>query len=79
MSHLRFQLLTGFRRAIVSLGSSPQKHVWRAKIILMTDEGLGTVAIMGATVKSKTCVWRSASYGEPRAGPFDQQCAICLV
>ena len=38
--------------------SSPQKHVWRAKIILMTDEGLGTVAIMEATGKSKTCVWR---------------------
>lgn len=44
--------------AIVSAGSSPQKHVWRAKIILMTDAGLGTVAIMEATAKSKTCVWR---------------------
>jgi hypothetical protein len=44
--------------AIVSAGSSPQKHVWRAKIILMTDEGRGTVAIMEATAKSKTCVWR---------------------
>ena len=44
--------------AIVSAGSSPQKHVWRAKIILMTDEGLGTVAITEATAKSKTCVWR---------------------
>lgn len=44
--------------AIVSAGSSPQMHVWRAKIILMSDEGLGTVAIMEATAKSKTCVWR---------------------
>ncbi|MFS8053032.1 IS630 family transposase [Rhizobium sp. BR 317] len=44
--------------AIVSAGSSPQKHVWRAKIILMSDEGLGTTAIMEATAKSKTCVWR---------------------
>ncbi|WP_244498116.1 IS630 family transposase, partial [Ensifer sp. Root231] len=44
--------------AIVSAGSSPQKHVWRAKIILMSDAGLGTVAIMEATGKSKTCVWR---------------------
>lgn len=45
-------------KAIVSAGSSPQKHVWRAKIILMSDEGLGSVAIMNATAKSKTCVWR---------------------
>lgn len=44
--------------AIVLAGSSPQKHVWRSKIILMSDEGLGTAAIMEATAKSKTCVWR---------------------
>ena len=44
--------------AIVSAGSSAQKHVWRAKVILMSDEGMGTVAIMAATAKSKTCVWR---------------------
>ena len=44
--------------AIVSAQSSPQKHVWRAQIILLTDQGLGTNAIMAATTKSKTCVWR---------------------
>jgi hypothetical protein len=44
--------------AIISARSSPQKHVWRAKIILMSVDGLGTVAIMEATGKSKTCVWR---------------------
>jgi transposase len=44
--------------ALVSARGSPQKHVWRARIILLTDEGLGTVAIMGETGKSKTCVWR---------------------
>lgn len=43
---------------IVAAGSSAQKHVWRAKIILMGDDGLGTVAIMEATGKSKPCVWR---------------------
>ncbi len=44
--------------AIVAARSSPQKHVWRARIILLTDQGLGTLAIMAATGKSKTCVWR---------------------
>jgi len=44
--------------AIVAARGSPQKHVWRAKIVLLTGDGLGTVAIMAATGKSKTCVWR---------------------
>jgi len=44
--------------AIISAPSSPQKHVWRARIVLLTGEGLGTIAIMAATGKAKTCVWR---------------------
>ena len=44
--------------ALVSARGSRQKHVWRARIILLTDDGLGTVAIMAETGKSKTCVWR---------------------
>lgn len=44
--------------AIVAARSSLQKHVWRARIILLTSQGLGTQAIMAATGKSKTCVWR---------------------
>jgi transposase len=44
--------------AIIAKRSSPQKHVWRARIILLSDDGVGTVAIMEATGKSKTCVWR---------------------
>ena len=44
--------------ALVAARGSPQKHVWRARIVLLTDDGLGTVAIMAATGKSKTCVWR---------------------
>lgn len=44
--------------AIVSAPLSPQKHVWRARIILLSSDGLGTVAIVTATGKSKTCVWR---------------------
>jgi transposase len=45
-------------RVIIAARSSPQKHVWRARIILLTGEGLGTTGIMAATGKSKTCVWR---------------------
>ena len=43
--------------AIVADRNSAQKHVWRARIVLLTGEGLGTVEIMRRTSKSKTCVW----------------------
>ena len=43
---------------ITSAPQSPQKHVWRARIVLLSGDGLGTSAIMAATGKSKTCVWR---------------------
>ena len=45
-------------RVIASDPMSPQKHVWRARIVLLSDDGLGTSAIMTETGKSKTCVWR---------------------
>ena len=32
--------------AIVADRNSPQKHVWRVRIILATGEGCGTAAIM---------------------------------
>ena len=44
--------------AVVANRNSPQKHVWRARIVLLTADGLGTVEIMRRTGKSKTCVWR---------------------
>jgi transposase len=44
--------------AIVRDRNSPQKHVWRARIILLTAEGAGTVAIMRAVGKDKRAVWR---------------------
>jgi len=44
--------------AVVADGNSPQKHVWRARIILLSGDGLGTSAIMREAGKSKTCVWR---------------------
>jgi transposase len=44
--------------AIVRDRNSPQKHVWRARIILLTAKGLGTNALTRETGKDKTCVWR---------------------
>ncbi len=44
--------------AIVADRNSPQKHVWRARIILATADGCGTAEIMRRTGKSKPCVWR---------------------
>ena len=44
--------------AVVADRHSPQKHVWRARIILATADGLGTNAIRRRTGKSKPCVWR---------------------
>ncbi len=38
--------------------NAPQKHVWRAGIVLLTADGLGTNEIMSRTGKSKPCVWR---------------------
>ena len=45
-------------KATIADPKSPQKHVWRARIVLFSAQGLGTSAIMAATGKSKTCVWR---------------------
>ena len=39
--------------AIIAGRSSPQKHVWRAQIILLSAQGLGTTAIMAATPEPK--------------------------
>ena len=44
--------------AIVSDRSAPQKHVWRANIILATADGCGTTEIMRRSGKSKPVVWR---------------------
>src|SRR5580700_8068412 len=45
-------------RNLVKDRNAPQKHVWRAQIVLLSAEDLGTNAIMRETGKSKTCVWR---------------------
>ena len=44
--------------AVVADRNSPQKHVWRARIVLLTSDGRGTAEIMRQTSKAKTAVWR---------------------
>ena len=45
-------------KALVQDRNTPQKHVWRAEIVLLTADGVGTNEIMRRTAKSKTCIWR---------------------
>ena len=49
--HRRLQAITRDRNAA-------QKHAWRAAIVLLSADGIGTNEIMRQTGKSKTCVWR---------------------
>jgi len=44
--------------AIVADRNSPQKHVWRARIMLATADGCGTAAVMRRAGVSKPSVWR---------------------
>ena len=44
--------------AVAANGNSPQKHVWRCRIVLLTADRVGTAAIMRQTGKSKSAVWR---------------------
>src|SRR5215217_4729528 len=44
--------------AIVASGNSPQKHVWRARIVLLSADGVGTVGIQRRTGKAKPTIWR---------------------
>jgi hypothetical protein len=44
--------------AIVADRNSPQKHVWRARTVLLTADGLGTGEILRRAGTSKVTVWR---------------------
>jgi len=44
--------------ALVNDRNTAQKHVWRARIVLLSADGVGTTAIMAATGTAKTTVWR---------------------
>jgi transposase len=58
---ISFEVTPSTRRrllAVVEDRNSAQKHVWRARIVLLSADGVGTMEIMQQTAKSKTCVWR---------------------
>jgi hypothetical protein len=38
--------------------NTPQKRDWRARIVLLSADGVGTNGIMAATGAAKTTVWR---------------------
>jgi len=44
--------------AIVADRNSRQKHVWRASVVLLTADRVGTAEIMRRTGLSKPSVWR---------------------
>ena len=58
---IAFAVTDAERKRLQQLVAAPtprQKHVWRCAIILATDAGWGTTAIMARTGKSKPTVWR---------------------
>ena len=44
--------------ALAADRNSPQKHVWRANIVLLSADRVGTVEIMRRTGTAKPSVWR---------------------
>ena len=48
----------GRLETIVGSGNSPQKHVWRARIVLLSADGIGTMEILRRTGKGKPTIWR---------------------
>jgi Homeodomain-like domain-containing protein len=44
--------------AVVASRNSPQKHVWRSRIVLLSADGIGTMEIQRRIGKSKPTIWR---------------------
>ena len=44
--------------AVIGSRNSPQKHVWRARIVLLSANGIGTMEIQRQTGKGKPTIWR---------------------
>src|SRR5246500_3504528 len=60
-SGISIALKPAVRRRLVALvrdRNAIHKHVWRAEIVLLSGDAVGTNEIMRRTGKSKTCVWR---------------------
>ena len=44
--------------AVVGSRNSPQKHVWRSRIVLLSADGIGTMEIQRRIGKAKPTIWR---------------------
>ena len=44
--------------AVIASRNSPQKDVWRARIVRLSSDGVGTMAIQRQTGKGKPTIWR---------------------
>jgi hypothetical protein len=44
--------------AVIGSRNRPPKNVWRARIVLLSAEGVGTMAIPRQTGKGKPTIWR---------------------
>src|SRR5205809_2882576 len=44
--------------AVIGSGNSPRKPAWRARILLLSVDGVGTMAIQRQTGKGKPTIWR---------------------
>ena len=58
---ISFEITPADRRRLEELvrdRNTARKHVWRAEIVLLSGDGIGTMEIMRRTGTSKTCVWR---------------------
>jgi Homeodomain-like domain-containing protein len=61
LAHANIALKPVDRRRLSTVArdrNAPHKHVWRAEIVLLSADGVGTNEIMRRTGKSKTYVWR---------------------
>src|ERR1700689_4449332 len=43
--------------AVIGSGNSSQKHVWRPRIVLLSADGVGTMAIRRQTGKANPTIW----------------------
>ena len=59
--------------ALVGDRNVAQKHVWRARIVLHSADGIGTNGIMRRTGKSKACVWRWQERGRGQGVEIGEQ------
>src|SRR5580704_15383475 len=55
---IEVRLAAGGRERLEAVIGSPQKHVWRARIVLLSADGVGTMAIQRQTGKGKPTIWR---------------------